>query len=94
MNLPGFTAEASFFTTKGYNQWPRNKSGDNGEQGIVQQLNDYFENCGRCKCHFSGSGITASRVCFKRCDWVFVDEFTGDVVGRLPIGVPCLAWFG
>ena len=89
MKIPGFTAEASLFTTKGHNQRTRNKSGDNGEQAIVQQLDNYLENCGPCKCHFYGSGITASRECFKICDWVIVDVLTGRVLGRFPVMNPC-----
>ncbi len=38
MNMPGFTAEASFFTTKGHSQRTRNKLGDIGKQGIIQQF--------------------------------------------------------
>lgn len=35
MNIPGFTAEASLYTTTGHYQWIRNSSAETGRRGVI-----------------------------------------------------------
>jgi len=85
MNMPGFTAEASFSTTRGYYRSAAGQVYSSMEQGIVPQMSvggfarasDVFS--GSCGC---GPGFCCCFFCyFDKC--VFWCWLSGPIVGDL-----------
>jgi hypothetical protein len=80
MNMPGFTAEASLYTTAGHYQRVRNQSGEAGKQNVnPQQLgwpwsvgiraNPFLSYCLELRCFFVDEDPARRPIClwWNRC---------------------------
>jgi hypothetical protein len=63
MNMPGFTAETSFYKTSGPYQSVA-QSYSSGEQGVISQMLATGTGGG------GGGGLNEEQTCITRCQWI------------------------